>query len=151
MSDVQVVLRADVNGLGNKGDVVTVSKGYSRNFLEPRGLALAATAGAIEQATAMRRARDIRDARERETAEEFAKVLVARTVTVTAKAGSGGRLFGSVTAADIAEAIQAETGLDIDRKSLHIDEQIKTVGEHQVIARPHRDVQFPVSIEVVTA
>ena len=149
MSAVKVILRSDVSGLGKRGDIVEVSKGYARNFLTPRGLAMAATEGAVDQAKAMRRARDIKDARDRESAEEVAKVLVARTIEVAARAGGGGRLFGSVTNAEIAEAVQAQTGIELDRKDLHLDEHIKELGTHQVTARLHADVQFPITVEVV--
>ncbi len=148
MSAVKVILRSDVSGLGKRGDIVEVSKGYARNFLAPRGLAMAATEGAVDQAKAMRRARDIKDARDRESAEEVAKVLVARTIEVTARAGGGGRLFGSVTNAEIAEAVQAQTGIELDRKDLHLDEHIKELGTHQVTARLHADVQCPITVEV---
>ena len=149
MSAVKVILRSDVSGLGKRGDIVEVSKGYARNFLAPRGLAMAATEGAVDQAKAMRRARDIKDARDRESAEEVAKVLVARTIEVTARAGGGGRLFGSVTNAEIAEAVLSQTGIELDRKDLHLDEHIKELGTHQVTARLHADVQFPITVEVV--
>ena len=149
MSAVKVILRSDVSGLGKRGDIVEVSKGYARNFLTPRGLAMAATEGAVDQAKAMRRARDIKDARDRESAEEVAKVLVARTIEVTARAGGGGRLFGSVTNAEIAEAVLAQTGIELDRKHLHLEEHIKELGTHQVTARLHADVQFPITVEVV--
>lgn len=149
MSAVKVILRSDVSGLGKRGDIVEVSKGYVRNFLEPRGLAMAATPGAEAQASAMRRSRDVKDAAQRESAEEVAKVLVARTIEVTARAGGGGRLFGSVTNTEIAEAILAQTGLEVDRKDIHLDEHIKEVGTHQATARLHADVQFPITVEVV--
>jgi len=149
VSAVKVILRSDVSGLGKRGDIVEVSKGYARNFLTPRGLAMAATEGAVDQAKAMRRARDIKDARDRESAEEVAKVLVARTIEVTARAGGGGRLFGSVTNAEIAEAVLAQTGIELDRKHLHLEEHIKELGTHQVTARLHADVQFPITVEVV--
>ena len=149
MSAVKVILRSDVSGLGKRGDIVEVSKGYARNFLAPRGLAMAATEGAVDQAKAMRRARDIKDARDRESAEEVAKVLVARPIEVTARAGGGGRLFGSVTNAEIAEAVLSQTGIELDRKDLHLDEHIKELGTHQVTARLHADVQFPITVEVV--
>ncbi len=144
-----MILRSDVDGLGKRGDIVEVSKGYVRNFLEPRGLAIAATAGAEAQATAMRRARDIKDARDRESAEEVAKVLVARTIQVSARAGGGGRLFGSVTGHEIADAVLEQTGIELDRKSIHLDEHIKEVGTHQATAILHADVQFPITVEVV--
>ena len=150
MSAVKVILRSDVSGLGKRGDVVEVSKGYARNFLAPRGLAMSATEGAVDQAKAMRRARDIKDARDRESAEEVAKVLVARTIEVPARAGGGGRLFGSVTNTEIAEAVLAQTGIELDRKDLHLEEHIKELGTHQVTARLHADVQFPITVEVVS-
>jgi large subunit ribosomal protein L9 len=149
VSAVKVILRSDVSGLGKRGDIVEVSKGYARNFLAPRNLAMAATEGAADQAKAMRRARDIKDARDRESAEEVAKVLVARTIEVSARAGGGGRLFGSVTSSEIAEAILAQTSIELDRKDLHLDEPIKELGTHQVTARLHADVQFPITVEVV--
>lgn len=149
MSAVRVILRADVSGLGKRGDIVEVSKGYARNFLAPRSLALPATDGAAAQAAAMRRARDLKDAKDREGAEEIAKVLVARTIEIPAKVGSGGRLFGSVTTTEVAEAVASQTGIELDRRVLHLDEHIKELGTHHVVARLHADVQFPITIEVV--
>lgn len=149
MSAVKVILRADVSGLGKRGDIVEVSKGYARNFLAPRSLALPATDGAAAQAAAMRRARDLKDAKDREGAEEIAKVLVARTIEIPAKVGSGGRLFGSVTTTEVAEAVASQTGIELDRRVLHLDEHIKELGTHHVVARLHADVQFPITIEVV--
>lgn len=149
MTDVKVILRSDVSGLGKRGDIVEVSKGYARNFLQPRNLAFPATEGAREQAEAMRRARDVKDAKDRESAEEIAKVLVARTIEVTARAGEGGRLFGSVTTAEVADAVAAQTGIELDRRDLHLEEHIKELGTHHVTARLHTDVQFPITVEVV--
>lgn len=151
MTDLKVILRSDVSGLGKRGDIVEVSKGYVRNFLEPRGLAFPATDGAVAQAGAMRRSRDVKDAKDRESAEAIAKVLVPKTIQVTAKAGGTGRLFGSVTEAEIAAAILDQTGLELDRKDIHLDEHIKEVGTHQATARLHTDVQFPITLEVVAA
>ena len=151
MTDLKVILRSDVSGLGKRGDIVEVSKGYVRNFLEPRGLAFAATEGAVAQAGAMRRSRDVKDAKDRESSEAIAKVLVPRSIEVTAKAGPTGRLFGSVTEAEIADAILAQTGIVLDRRDIHLDEHIKEVGTHQATARLHTDVQFPITLEVVGA
>ncbi len=151
MSTVKVILRDDVEGLGHRGDVVEVSKGYVRNFLEPRSLAIPATAGAQAQAEVMRKARDQRDAAARESSEEIARVLVSREIQVTAKAGDGGRLFGSVTPADIVAAVAEQTGIDLDRKSLQLEDHIKELGEYQVVARLHSEVEFPVHIKVVPA
>lgn len=149
MSAVKVILRDDVSGLGKRGDIVEVSKGYVRNFLEPRGLAMAATAGAQQQAEAMRRSRDVKDARDRESAEQVATVLVPKTITISVRASDAGRLFGSVTESDIVDAVRAATGIELDRKDLLLDEHIKDLGTHMVTARLHSDVQFPITLEVV--
>jgi large subunit ribosomal protein L9 len=151
VTELKVILRSDVSGLGKRGDIVEVSKGYVRNFLEPRGLAFAATDGAVAQAGAMRRSRDVKDAKDRESSEAIAKVLVPKTIEVTAKAGPTGRLFGSVTESEIADAILAQTGIELDRKDIHLEEHIKEVGTHQATARLHTDVQFPITLEVVGA
>ena len=146
---MRVVLHADVEGVGTKGEVVDVADGHARNLLLPSGRAVKATAGAEAQAEGMRRRRALKDATDRAAAEEVAKVLVPTTVTVTAKAGAEGRLFGSVTSAEVAEAIEAQTGIVIDKRKLVVGEAIKEVGEHQLTAQLHPDVQFPVNIEVV--
>ena len=148
MSSVKVVLRSDVAGLGKRGDVVEVSKGYARNFLEPRDLAFAATSGAERQAESMRRVRTIRDAKDREAATEVATKLVPTTITIVARAGEGGKLFGSVTAADVVAAVSDQAGIDIDRRLLALDEPIKELGTYYVQARLHADVEFPITVEV---
>jgi large subunit ribosomal protein L9 len=147
---MKVILRNDLAGVGKRGDIVEVSDGHARNYLLPKGHALVATDGAVSQAKAMRRARDLRDAADRESAQTIASALVARTITITAKAGSEGRLFGSVTTGDIAQAIHAQANISIDRKKLHV-EQIKTLGTYSVAVKLHSDVEFPVSVEVVKA
>jgi large subunit ribosomal protein L9 len=148
---MRVVLHADVDGVGTKGEVVDVADGHARNLLLPSGLAVKATAGSEAQAAGMRKRRAIKDASDRAGAEEIAKVLVPTTVTVTAKAGAEGRLFGSIGTAEVAEAIEVQTGIVIDKKRLVLDEPIKETGEHQLTARLHPSVQFPVRIEVVGA
>lgn len=149
MTTVKVILREDVDGLGHRGDIVDVSKGYARNYLLPRSLALPANEGAAGQATAMRKARDTRDAAARESAEEIARVMVSKEVVVTARAGEGGRLFGSVTAAEIVEAVAEQAGIEIARKALRLEDHIKEVGDYHVIARLHSDVEFPINVKVV--
>lgn len=148
---MDLILRSDVDGVGKKGDLIEVADGYARNFLLPKGLAFKATKGAEAQAKVMRRSRDVKDAAARAAAEDVAKTLVPTTITLTAKAGPEGRLFGSVTALEIAEAIEAQTGIEIDRRKLSLDEPIKTVGTHTVPAKLHHDVEFPVTLEVVEA
>ena len=147
---MKLILRTDLAGLGKRGDVVEVAEGHARNFLVPKGHAIMASDGAISQAKAMRRARDLRDAADRESAQTIASALVARTIVVKSKAGAEGRLFGSVTTADIADAIHEQAKISIDRKKLHID-PIKTLGTYSVSVKLHSDVQFPVSVEVVKA
>ncbi len=145
---MKLILRSDRKGLGKRGDIVEVSDGYARNFLLPKGHAITASDGAVAQATAMRRARDLRDASDREAAQLVARELVSRTFTIKVKAGAEGRLFGSVTAADVAAAVEAEAKIAIDRKKLHVD-HVKTTGTYQATARLHADVEFPVTFEVV--
>lgn len=146
---MRIILRADVANVGKKGDVVEVSEGYARNYLVAKGLGLRATEGAVAQAAAMRRSRDLKDARDREAAERQAQALVPVVIRIPAKAGNEGRLFGSVTAADIVSAVQTQTGATVDRRRLHLDEPIKTLGVHEVPVRLHSDVEFRITVEVV--
>lgn len=148
---MRLILRSDVKGLGHKGDIVDVPNGYGRNFLLPRDLAFVATPGAEAQAESMRRSRAIKDAADRSAAEDVAKTLVSSPVKIEARVGADDKLFGSVTAADIAEAIEAQTGVQVDRKQLHLDETIRTVGTHLVPLKLHDNVEFPVTVEVVSA
>jgi large subunit ribosomal protein L9 len=144
----KVILRSDLEGLGLRGDIVEVSDGHARNFLFPRGLAIVATDGAVQQAAKMRAARDQRDSQAREAAASIASTLVPKVIQVKAKAGSEGRLFGSVTTTDIAAAVEAQTGIELDRKQIHAD-GIKTLGQHTVTASLHSAVSFPITIDVV--
>jgi large subunit ribosomal protein L9 len=148
---MKVVLRADVPNVGNKGDVLDVADGYGRNFLVPRGLALQASKGAVDQAVSMRRAREQRDARERGSAEDLAARLTPEVITVPAKAGAEGRLFGSVTAADVVAAVESQTGVALDRRKVHLEEPIKALGRHEVPVRLHSAVELRLAVEVVTA
>jgi large subunit ribosomal protein L9 len=148
---VKVVLRADVAQVGKKGDIVDVAAGYARNFLVPKGLAFEANGGVADQAARMRRSRDVRDATDRAAAEEVAKRLVPAVVTISVRAGGEGKLFGSVTTADVAEAVQAQTGIELDRRQLHLEEPIKALGTHLVPAKLHAEVEFPITVEVVAS
>ena len=145
----KIVLRSDVTGVGRKGDVLDVADGYARNYLLPKGLALLATPGVEAQAEAMRKARQARNAAERADAAELAKVLGSTTVRIKAKAGREGKLFGSVSASDIAQAIAAQTGAEVDRRSIDITDPIKATGSHSVVARLHTEVEVAVIVEVV--
>jgi large subunit ribosomal protein L9 len=146
---MKIILRADVPELGKRGDVLDVADGYARNYLVPKGMAMTATPGAKAQATAMRRARDLRHAQDRAAAEEVATTLVSKVVTLSARAGSEGKLFGSITSTDIAEAVEAQTGVVLDRRKLELTDPVKTLGTHVVSVKLHSDVEFPVTIEVV--
>ena len=146
---MRIVLRDDVDNLGKKGDLVDVADGYARNYLVPKGLAFRATPGAEQQAASMRRSRDLRDAQDRGAAEEVAKALVPRVITIEARAGSEGRLLGSVTSADVADAVAAQAGIELDRRKLQLDEPIKSLGTHLVPAKLHASVEFPITVEVV--
>ena len=148
---MKIVLRNDIQNLGKKGDIVDVADGYARNFLIPRGQAIVASPGVQDQAAAMRRSRDLKDAKDREAAETVARTLVPSVIRITAKAGTEGRLFGSVTAADVVEAVQAQTGVALDRRRLHLDEPIKSLGVHEVPVKLHSDVEFRITIDVATA
>jgi large subunit ribosomal protein L9 len=146
---MKVVLRTDVDELGKRGDVLDVADGFARNYLVPKGLAMKATAGAAAQAAAMRRARDLRDAQDRSAAEEVATTLVPKVITVPARAGSEGKLFGSVTAADVAAAVEQQTGVAIDRRKVMLGEPIKSLGTHTIPVKLHTEVEFPVTVDVV--
>lgn len=147
---MKVVLRDDVRGVGKRGDIVDVSDGYARNYLLPGGQALRATSGIASQAASMRRARDVRDAKDREGAEAIARRLVPAVIRIPARAGSEGRLFGSVTTSDVVAAVHDQTGVDLDRRKLLTDEPIKTLGVHEVGVRLHADVEFRLTVEVVS-
>jgi large subunit ribosomal protein L9 len=147
---MKLILRSDLKGVGKRGDIVEVSAGYGRNYLLPRGLAIVATDGAVDQAARMRRARDLRDASDREAAQSIASRLVPKIIEIPAKAGSEGRLFGSVTAADVVAAVEEQAGITLQRRQLEV-EVIKTTGQHTVTARLHSDVAFPITIDVVAA
>ena len=147
---MKVVLRAEVKDVGRRGDVVEVSDGYARNFLIPKGKAMMASAGSASQAEAMRRAWGQKNAKDREAAEEIATKVVSHPITVSARASADGKLFGSVTATEIVAALAEQTGVELDRKMLE-DEHLKEVGTHTVMASPHTEVQFPITVEVVAA
>jgi large subunit ribosomal protein L9 len=148
---MRVVLRDDLDQVGKRGDIVDVSDGYARNFLLPKGHAIKATKGVTAQANAMRRARDLKDARDREAAELVARTLVPLVIRIPARAGSGERakLFGSVTAADVVEAVAEQARVNLDRRRLHLDEPIKTLGIHEIPVKLHSDVEFRVTVDVV--
>ena len=145
---MRVVLRTDLDNLGKRGDIREVADGYARNYLLPKGHAIVATKGVEVQAEAMRRARDLRDARDREAAELVARTLVPQVIRIPARAGADGRLFGSVTAADVVDAVSQQAGVELDRRKLRLEAPIKSLGTHEGPVKLHSDVEFRVTVEV---
>jgi large subunit ribosomal protein L9 len=146
---VKVLLRDDVESVGRKGDVVDVADGFARNYLVPQGLAIAASKGATKQAEAMRRNREAREVRDREAAQELAGRLGSTTISVGARAGEGGKLFGSVTSTDIAHAVRAALDVEIDRRTIELGDPLKELGPVEVPVRLHPDVVATLRVEVV--
>jgi large subunit ribosomal protein L9 len=146
---MKVLLRADMEGVGRKGDIVQVADGFARNFLIPKDRAIPATRGVEAQAAAMRRATAQREAQERDRAEGVARALVPLVVRVRARAGSEGRLFGPVTAADVAEAVSSQAGVELDRRALRIEEPIRALGVHELGVKLAGNVEFTLRVEVV--
>lgn len=148
---MKIVLTQEVRALGAPGDVVEVADGYARNFLIPRKLAIRATSGSLKQVETIRRTREIREVRNLEQAQQIAGQLGSLQIRVPAKAGDTGRLFGQITTAQVAEAVKKAGGPKIDKKRLHIDAPIKSLGAHRVSLRIHPEVEAQINIEVVKA
>lgn len=148
---MRLVLRQDVASLGKRGDIIEVADGYGRNYLVPKSLAFVATEGVKAQAAAMRHSRDLKDSRAREEAEQVARRLVPMVIRIPAKAGSSGKLFGSITSHDIADAVAEQAGIELDRRRLHLIEPVRSLGTHEIPVKLHSDVEFRVTVEVVSA
>ncbi|MCW2500808.1 MAG: ribosomal protein [Frankiales bacterium] len=146
---MKLILTADVPNLGAPGDMVEVKDGYGRNFLVPQGLAIPATRGAEKQVANIRRARDARTVRDLGHANEIKQSLQTLNVSLPARAGDGGKLFGSVTTADIVAAISKAGGPKLDKRSVVIKHAIKSVGNHAVQVKVHADVEVNLSVAVV--
>jgi large subunit ribosomal protein L9 len=148
---MKLILTQEVTDLGAPGDVVEVAGGYGRNYLVPRGLAMRWTRGAEKQIELIQRARSAREIRGLDDARDAANRLAGLQVRLETRAGSGGRLFGSVSPADIAAAVKAAGGPELDRRRIEIKNPIRTVGAHQVSVRLHPDVTATLDVEVVGA
>jgi large subunit ribosomal protein L9 len=146
---MRLILTQEVTGLGGPGDVVEVKDGYGRNFLVPRGLAIQATRGAEKQITQIRRAREVREIRDLGQAQQVANDLRSVPVTLNGRAGQGGRLFGSVTAGDVAAAVVKAGGPKLDRRRIELPTPIKSLGTHKVTVRLHPEVVADLNIQVV--
>lgn len=148
---MKLILTHEVDGLGAPGDIVEVKDGYGRNFLVPRSLAMPWSRGAEKQITQIKRARDARAIRGVEHANEVKNQLEGLTVTLPVKAGETGKLFGSVTTADVADAVRASGGPLIEKRAVTLDHSIKSVGSHNVDIKLHPKVTAVVAVEVVAS
>jgi large subunit ribosomal protein L9 len=146
---MKVLLRSDVAGIGRRGDIVDVKSGYARNFLLPTGAALVANDTMEIQGASMRKARDVRDDQSREAAEAQRALIEQSSVVVAARAGANGRLFGSVSEADVVNAIRTATNISLDRHMVHMDEHIKEVGMSTVPVTLFDGVVANVTVVVV--
>lgn len=146
---MKVILKRNVDKLGQAGDVVDVADGYGNNYLMPRGLAMRATNGAMRDAEAMRQARIKREERSQAEAQETRSRLESSTVTIRAKAGEDGTLYGSVSNRDVAAAIAEQLGVKIDRKRMPMERPLKRTGYHTVNVKLHPEVSADVAVEVV--
>ncbi|MFK5583158.1 MULTISPECIES: 50S ribosomal protein L9 [unclassified Serinicoccus] len=148
---MKIILTQPVTGLGDAGDIVDVKDGYARNFLLPRKVATAWTKGGQKQVDSIRAARDKRAMKTAEEATTAKSRLEGSSVTVAARAGQGGRLFGAVTPSEIAEAIAASGGPSVDKRRIEVRTPIRSVGDHAVHVRLHDDVAADVTVSVVPA
>ena len=146
---MKIILQKPVDNLGNPGDVAEVADGYARNYLIPRGLAIRAEKGAVINAESLKRAHTSRLSQQKGEYEAIAsKLIAAGPITIAARAGDEGKLFGSVTAADIAEAVSAQAEVTVDRKDIHLDEPIRSVGTHEVRVKLFHEVEPVLSVQV---
>jgi large subunit ribosomal protein L9 len=150
-SPMKLILTQEVTGLGSPGDVVEVAGGYGRNYLVPRGFAMRWTKGAEKQIELIKRARSAREIRSVDDAKAAAERLRSMRVKLHTRAGSGGRLFGSVSTADIAAAVKNAGGPELDRRKIEIGNPIKTVGSHQVAVKLHPEVSATLDVEIIGA
>jgi large subunit ribosomal protein L9 len=148
---MKVLLRDDVAGVGRRGDIVKVAGGFARNFLLPEGRAIVAGEGIEGQAVQMRRGRDLREAQDRTAAEAQASLLAGAVIPISARAASGGRLFGSIGPADVVDAIKAAKGIEVDRRHVVLPDHIKETGSFDVTVELFRDVSTIVTVEVTAA
>jgi len=146
---VKLILTHEVTGVGAAGDIIDVKDGYARNYLLPRGFATAWTTGGQKQVDAIIRARASREVKSLDQARQMKGQLESRSVKVTAKAGNSGRLFGAVSNADIAAAVKAAGGPELDKRKIEVQGHIKMTGSYEALVRLHPEVQAKVSLEVV--
>ncbi|MEN9648068.1 MAG: ribosomal protein [Actinomycetota bacterium] len=147
---MKILLRSDVKGVGRRGDIVNVSAGHARNFLLPNDLAVVANDGTVAQAEVMRKAQELKAATDRESARGLASSLATKVITISAKAGNEGRLFGSITSTEIVKAIFDQTGATIDRKQVQLEAPLRQLGEHVVVLELFAEVLTNLSVNIVS-
>jgi large subunit ribosomal protein L9 len=148
---MKIILTQEVSGLGTPGDIVEVKDGYGRNYLLPQGFAINWTKGGEKQVTSIRRARSSREIRDLGHAKEVKETLEGLKVSLEVRAGSGGRLFGSVTPAEVAQAVKSSGGPDLDKRRIELPGHIKSLGQYQVQVRLHTDVTAKFTLNVAAA
>ncbi len=146
---MKLILTHEVSGLGTAGDIVEVKDGYGRNFLLPRGLATPWTKGGQKQVDALTKGREVREIKDFDQAKAVKGVIEATQVKVAAKAGQSGRLFGAVSNGDIADAVKAAGGPELDKRKIEVKQAIKTLGSYEATVRLHADVAATLKFEVV--
>ena len=145
---MKVILTQDVKSLGREGQIVNVAEGYARNFLFPRKLATPADAGALKQIEAQKKVLEVKLEHQLAEARELAERLQGATINIVGKTGSGTKLYGSVTNQDVADALLKQSQVKVDKRTIHIDEPIKSVGRHEVSIKLHQEVSAVVTVEV---
>jgi large subunit ribosomal protein L9 len=148
---MKIILTQEVTGLGSPGDIVEVKDGYGRNYLLPQGFAISWTKGGEKQVSSIKRARSARDIRDLGHAKEVKAALEALKVSLTVRAGSGGRLFGSVTPNEVQQAVKSAGGPDLDKRRIELPGHIKSTGQHTVSVRLHPEVTASFTVNVVGA
>jgi len=148
---MKLILTQDVNGLGAPGDVVEVKDGYGRNFLLPRGYATPWTKGGEKQVAQIKRAREVREVRDLDSAQAIKSSLEGLKVKIPARAGDTGRLFGAITVGDVVSAVEAAGGPSVDKRKVTIVAPIKVLGAHKVEVRVHPEVLATVTVDVVSS
>ena len=146
---MKVILVADVEGLGSRGDTVEVKDGYANNLLIPKGFAIRSTKGKVKEVTQLAKEKMARADREMKRSEDIAQAITGHTFEVAAKTGEEGKLFGTITSKDVAALLEEELHIEVDRKKIHMDEHIKTVGFHEARIKLHSQVEAIVHLKVV--
>lgn len=146
---MKIILTTDVDGLGHKGDVVDVADGYARNYLVPRSKAIKATRGALKEAEALRRSREEAQRVARAAASQIAEALADSRVIVAARSAEEGKLFGSIGARNVAEAIASYTGVQVEPQIIMLTGPIREIGQHEVTLKPHPEIEFQLTLDVI--